>query len=98
MVLFLDRVSNIDETVKAAFIEITQNKKKKKKRESIRPPQIWHLNKEILKMRFHKKRKKLRKEMESKIEIHIEVETEEEFRRILINLDAYLLKIIKFRA
>lgn len=32
MVLFLDRVSNIDETVKAAFIEITQNKKKKKKR------------------------------------------------------------------
>lgn len=35
--------------------------------------------------------------MESKIEIHIEVETEEEFR-ILINLDAYLLKIIKFRA
>lgn len=49
-------------------------------------------------MRFHKERKKLRKEMESKIEIHIEVETEEEFRRILINLDAYLLKIIKFRA
>lgn len=48
MVLFLDRVSNIDETVKAAFIEITQNKKKKKKRESITPPQIWHLNKEIL--------------------------------------------------
>lgn len=32
MVLFLDRVSNIDETVKAAFIEITQNKKKKKKK------------------------------------------------------------------
>lgn len=31
MVLFLDRVSNIDETVKTAFIEITQNKKKKKK-------------------------------------------------------------------
>lgn len=35
MVLFLDRVSNIDETVKAAFIEITQNKKKKKKKEKV---------------------------------------------------------------
>lgn len=99
MVLFLDRVSNIDETVKTAFIEITQNKKKKKEKVSdATPPQIWHLNKEILEMRFQKKRKKLRKEMESKIKIHIEVETEEEFRRILINLDAYLLKIIKFRA
>lgn len=43
MVLFLDRVLNIDETVKAAFIEITQNKKKKKKKEEISdatPPQI----------------------------------------------------------
>lgn len=36
MVLFLDRVSNIDETVKAAFIEITQNKKKKKEKVSDR--------------------------------------------------------------
>lgn len=58
MVLFLDRVSNIDETVKAAFIEITQNKKKRKKEKvsDATPPQIWHLNKEILEMRFHKKR------------------------------------------
>lgn len=54
MVLFLDRVSNIDETVKAAFIEITQNKKKRKKEKvsDATPPQIWHLNKEILEMRF----------------------------------------------
>lgn len=36
--LFLDRVLNIDETVKAAFIEIAQNKKRKrgkKKKEEI---------------------------------------------------------------
>lgn len=30
MVLFLDRVLNIDETVKASFIEIAQNKKRKR--------------------------------------------------------------------